>query len=257
MESTNKVVLALSGGLDSTILTYQLCNQFGNENVHAITFSYNQRHDIEMEQAKKTTSKLGIYHKIIDISFLGDITKKVSSMVKGDVATPNSAENNMPSSYVPFRNAIFTTLISSYAESNNINNIALGLNVDQPDDPDYKYRYWDITPDFYQSMQALLDLNTSYSLKLIAPFVLMDKKAELELGLELGVPFEDTFTCYDPKLVGEEIRYESEPMGGKNPVKYLHYMPCGVCASCAERRQAFKKVGIDDPIVQHGVWVRA
>jgi 7-cyano-7-deazaguanine synthase len=249
----DKVVVSFSGGLDSTILLYKMVRDYGKENVYALSFSYNQRHDIELVQAKRTIKKLGIFHKVIDISFLGEMVSQVSSMVKGKVITPDSSEKDMPSSYVPFRNGILTMLTASFAETIGANKVALGLNVDQPGE-NIKYRYWDITPEFFSIMGKVFELNTSYPIQFLAPFVKLSKIDEIILGQKLEVPFEDSWTCYNPQITLTDTGWSEDPAGGHNSFEKKLYKPCGKCPSCFERAQAFAKVGIEDPVAVNGVW---
>jgi len=249
-----KTVVALSGGLDSTVLTHKLVKDYGKENVIAFSANYAQRHDVELELAKRTTKLLGIEHVILDMNFLGKLTCNVSSMVKGKVATPDAAEDDMPSSYVPFRNAIFTTIAASIAESKGAHLIALGLNVDQPDNTAHPYRYWDITPEFYETIGKVLLLNPKHPIKMIAPFLNLSKADEITLGVEMNVDFGNSWTCYNPVITPIK-GHEREPAGGWNTaITMKHYQPCGICPSCSERAAAFKKVGLVDPVDEHGVF---
>ena len=170
----NKIVINLSGGLDSTILLYVLKNYFGSNNIHAISFDYNQKHNsIELFQAKKTTKKLNVTHTIIPIPFLGDISKKSSSMVKFGLETPSYEDiihnSKILTTYVPFRNLIFSSITLSFAETINANSIALG--VQYGDYENKKYEYWDCSPLFISKLQELVYLNSKKKIFIIAPFV--------------------------------------------------------------------------------------
>ena len=94
VKTDKPVVCVLSGGMDSTVLVYALVNKYGKDNVKAISFNYGQRHSVELEKAKVTVSKLGIDHKIIDISFVGDIVKDVCSFsADTTVELPNNEDS--------------------------------------------------------------------------------------------------------------------------------------------------------------------
>lgn len=220
----NKIVV-LSGGLDSTILTYYLVKKYKKENIIALTFNYNQKHKYEINKAKITCKKLKIRHSILNISFLSQIIKNVSSLsLNSNIQVPNIKDvlgEPQPSSYVPFRNLIFTSLALSVAESNNANKIYLGL---QSHD---LYNYWDTSEDFLESLNNISLLNRKNLIKIKAPFVNFSKKEEIILATKLKVPFEDTITCYD---------------FNKNKVS------CGVCPSCSERIKNFIDAKIKDPI---------
>ena len=234
-EQSDNAVVSLSGGLDSTILTYLLVEAYGEDNVACISFNYNQRHDIELQKAKTTTKKLGVRHKVIDTSFLGELVKDVSAMVKGDVATPTVQDilgDPQPVTYVPYRNMILSSLTASYCESIGFNAVAMGIQAID------SYSYWDTTPDFARSINEIFSLNRKANMRIITPFVDLTKVDEIEMGIELGVPFEDTWTCYNPEI----------PPTRFGPGPDDEPKCCGICPSCAERLAAFEKVGIKDPL---------
>lgn len=251
IENVNRVCVSLSGGLDSTVLLHLMVKKYGAENVYAISFDYNQRHDIELIQARRTTAELGVPHRIIDISFMGDIAKNVSAMVKGDVKTPTMEDvlgEPQPVTYMPNRNMILASITAGFAESNDCDGLALGIQkIDS-------YSYWDTTPEFYEAVENVLKLNRKYPIHFVAPFLNLSKIEEIKLGVELGVDFGKTWTCYDPKVIETETVYEREPAGGRNAEYIDHYVPCGVCPSDFERKNAFEKAGVNDPIVE-GIWV--
>jgi 7-cyano-7-deazaguanine synthase len=261
IDKVSKVVVSLSGGLDSTTLLYLMVKKLGRDNVAALSFNYNQRHSIELTQAKRTARKLGIYHKIIDISFLGDITSGVSAMVKGDIKTPTIQEvedQKNVSTYVPFRNTILTAITFAFAESFGADGIALGVQYGDYAMKDGNgsniYHYWDTSNLFHEAMQAVADLNDKHHITFIAPFVNLTKSTEIKLGQELGVEYGDTWTCYAGKSDKEEQLAVNESAGGRNYIIRKHYQPCGECPSCVGRIEAFKENGITDPVVAFGVW---
>jgi 7-cyano-7-deazaguanine synthase len=250
IDKVHKIVVSLSGGLDSTTLLYLMVRHFGASNVSALSFSYQQRHDVELLQATKTCKKLGVQHKIIDIGFLGEIVGGVSAMVKGDVATPAmgdlEAEKQVPT-YVPFRNTILSSITMAFAESVGADGIALGVQYGDYENSDVYY-YWDCSKKFTEAVQAIADLNDKHHITFIAPFVTLTKVDEIKLGEEIGVPYEDTWTCYNPTITNEDVKYEDDPAGGKNPRIIHRYTPCGICPSCAGRLASFQKLGMADPV---------
>lgn len=261
IDKVHKVVVSLSGGLDSTTLLYLMVKKFGKENVAALSFDYNQRHDIELTQAKRTTAKLGVYHKIINLGFLGDITSGVSAMVKGRIKTPTIQEvedQKTVSTYVPFRNTILTAITFAFAESFGADGIALGVQYGDYAMKDGNgsniYHYWDCQEAFTDAMQAVADLNDKHSITFIAPFVNLTKATEIQLGGELGVDYGDTWTCYAGVSDKDEVKYGEEPAGGRITYSRKHYQPCGVCPSCDERAKSFAEVNKTDPVVSNGVW---
>lgn len=221
---TNKV-LVLSGGLDSTILAYKVHSELKEgEKLFAITYNYGQRHSNEIDKAKLTCQKLGIDHRIIDISFIGDIIAPVSALSnKKEVAMPTIKDTigqPQPVSYVPYRNLLLTSMAMTFAESNKADEVYLGLqSVDE-------YAYWDTSTSFVKALNDVSALNRLNKVEIKAPFVSMTKKDEILLGLTLNVPFEDTWTCYS----GEE-----------------GHGACGTCPSCSERIMNFAKAGLKDP----------
>ena len=219
-----KIAISLSGGLDSTTLLYMLANKYGSENVYAISFYYQQKQSIELDLAKLSCEKLGVLHKTVDISFLGDIARKVSTNISGaEIAMPTIVDilgNPQPVTYVPFRNLLFSSMLLSFAEANECDGIALGLNSND------QYNYWDTTPEFVDRLSSIVELNRLHGIKVVTPLVSLNKTEELKIGLELGCDYSNTITCYDP-------------VDGKS---------CGTCPSCAERIRAFKNLGQKDPI---------
>ena len=252
IDKVSKVVVSLSGGLDSTVLLYLMKEKFGKENVYALSFNYNQRHDVELHQAITTCKRLGIQHKVIDISFMGEIAAGVSAMVKGSVETPTMEDvlgEPQPVTYMPNRNMILASLTAGFAESVGADGLALGIQkIDS-------YSYWDTTPEFYEAVEAVLSLNRKHPITFVAPFLNLSKIEEIELGVELGVEFGETWTCYNPVVEEVAATYTKEPAGGRNPVRHYKYEPCGTCPSCYERANAFAKADVIDPVVAEGVIV--
>jgi len=223
-KSVSGVVSVLSGGLDSTILTYKLVELYGAKKVKALSFVYGQKQNQEIVLAGITCSKLGIQHKIIDISFLGEISSEMcANIASSDVEMPTITDvlgDPQPPTYVPFRNMILNSIAFSFAETQNCDFVATGLQIHD------EYGYWDTSAAFVDSMNAVASNNRTHSVKLIAPFAELSKSDEILIGEKLGVPFQDTLTCYNPNT-----KHES----------------CGVCPSCSERIQNFKNVNKVDP----------
>lgn len=220
-----KVALSLSGGLDSTTLLYMLVDKYGPENVYALSFYYKQKQCIELEKAKASCKKLNVKHQVIDISFLGDIASKVSANIQGtEIEMPTIMDilgDPSPSTEVPFRNLLFSSMLLGFAESNGCGAIALGLNSND------QYNYWDTTPDFVSRLQDLVNLNRKTQIQIFTPLVELNKTEELKIGLALGCDYSDTITCYNPDELGRS---------------------CGKCASCSERLSSWMNLGIEDPI---------
>ena len=219
-----KKLIVLSGGLDSTTFLYKVAHDHGAENVVALSFFYGQIQSVELEKAKMSCDKLNVEHHLIDISFLGEMSKSVCANIRGtDIAMPNIEDvlgDAQPDTYVPFRNLILNSISVSFAESHGCDEVYNGCqSVDA-------YGYWDTTKAFFNDVNSVLAHNRENSIKIVTPFIDMMKSDEIKLGVELGVPYEDTLSCYNPNDLGES---------------------CGRCPTCSERIQNFAIVGIKDP----------
>jgi 7-cyano-7-deazaguanine synthase len=218
-KNVKKAVVSLSGGLDSTTLLHLAVKELGAENVYALSFNYNQRHSVELQCATTTCKKLGVYHKIINLGFLGEITAGVSAMVQGIVPTPHMDDleaGKVVPTYVPFRNSILSTITFAFAETVGADAIALGVQYGDYENSE-NYFYWDCSAAFTETMQQLANLNDKHSIQYIAPFVSLKKTDEIKLGVELGIDYSDAWTCYNPAF-GEtrQIAGDADPMGGRN-----------------------------------------
>lgn len=225
-DTPHNVVSVLSGGLDSTIMTYILVKKYGKERVFALSYNYGQKQVKELEMAAKTCQHLGIAHKVLDLAILGDIVKDVSANIGGtDVAMPTIKDvlgDPQPKTYVPFRNMILNSLAFSFAESNKASHVFTGLQVHD------EYGYWDTTQKFVDCMNAVADQNRTHKVKLEAPFSLLSKYDEIKIAEEIGgVRLDYTLTCYNPDAEGNS---------------------CGKCPSCSERIANFIKAKVKDPI---------
>lgn len=225
-ETDDNVVSVLSGGLDSSIMTYVLAHHYGNDMVKAISYNYNQKQSVELARAAATCKYLGIQHTVLDLSVLGQIAKNMSANISGtDVSMPTIKDvlgDPTPKTYVPFRNMILNSLAFSFAEANDADYIFSGL---QSTD---EYGYWDTTPSFVSAMNAVASQSRNIRPQLVAPFGHLTKTDEIGIALELGgVRFENTLTCYNPDEYGAS---------------------CGKCPSCAERIKAFMNHKMIDPV---------
>lgn len=224
-EGDHKVVLILSGGLDSTIAMRLAIERYGVDNVTALTFDYGQRQRIEIEHAKASTTFLGVPHKIIDANFLFDISQGFSANVDTSIKMPTIKEvlgDPTPKTYVPNRNMILLSIAAAYAETQGADLIFCGLqSVDE-------YGYWDTTTSFTESMNAVLNQNRKLKIRIMAPFNKLTKVDELRLLQELDGDIglaHLTISCYNPDEDG---------------------LSCGVCPTCSERVNNFIKFGAPD-----------
>lgn len=219
------VICVLSGGLDSTTLLYYLKSVY-KDKVYALTFNYNQRHNIEIEKAKLSCQITKTPHKIIDIDFFGHLVSPVTALTsESDIQIPKIKDvlgDPQPVSYVPYRNMLFLTLGLSYAETVKANYIFIAV---QSTD---LYGYWDTTPEFMDAMNKVSSLNRKHQIQLNAPFNYLLKSDEIKLGIDLGVDFSNTWSCYN----GPDDKGRA----------------CGCCPTCAERIKAFMDIGKQDTI---------
>ena len=222
-----KKVISLSGGLDSTVMAYSLVDKYGAENVLPITYFYGQKNDIEIKLASVTCEKLKIPYKCIDISFLGDLCKDVSSLSgSSTMSVPDATDvpkHTIPSTYIPYRNLIMLSVSMAYAESHGANAVYISSQLTDI--------HWDSQINFVDALNEVSILNIDQPITVRAPFVNYSKTDEIKLGIKLGVPFEDTWSCYDP-----QTEYLLHPE-----------KPCQVCTACVKRKEAFEKVGVIDP----------
>lgn len=213
---SNNIVVVLSGGMDSVTLAYYLKAQ--GHDLHCITFDYGQRHKREIDAAKAITSDLGCLHDVIDISsvqpFLG------GSALTDDVDVPQGhyAADSMKLTIVPNRNAMMLSIAYAVAVAESAEAVAYAAHAGD------HFIYPDCRPDFVTKLEAALQSGNDCAIRIDAPFINMTKGNIAALGIKLGVPFEDTWTCYE----GDEY-------------------PCGKCGACVERKEAFDLVGVADP----------
>ena len=225
-EATGCVVI-LSGGMDSTIAMRLAVEKYGKQNVSALTFFYGQKQQREIDMAKMSTNLLGVKHKVVDASFLGDISKGFSANVDTDMEMPTIKDvlgDPRPKTYVPNRNMILMSIASAFAETQNVDTIICGLQVHD------EYSYFDTTQRWVDKVNDLLSENRNIKIKLIAPFSILSKKQELSILQELDGNLNltvFTLTCYNPNQ-----QHES----------------CGNCPSCSERIKNFAEAGERDRI---------
>jgi len=220
-------VVLLSGGLDSaTVLAIARAEGY---QAHALSFSYGQRHAWELEAAKRVAASLGAAeHRIaaIDLRIFG------GSALTADIEVPkgralDDMTHGIPITYVPARNTIFLSFALAWAEVLSASDIFIGVNA-----LDYS-GYPDCRPEFIEAFEKLANLATKAGvegrqhLKIHTPLIAMTKAQIIAKGLELGVDYSLTSSCYDPGLGGA---------------------PCGACDSCLLRQKGFRENGIEDPL---------
>ncbi|MBC7080990.1 MAG: 7-cyano-7-deazaguanine synthase QueC [Thermoplasmatales archaeon] len=212
-----KVVCLLSGGVDSAVAS-AIAKSRGYE-LYTLTFDYGQRHKKEIRCAGEIAKWLNSKHKLIK----ADLRQIGGSALTDNIEVPEEAEG-IPPTYVPARNTIFLSYALAYAELIDANSIFIGANV-----VDYS-GYPDCREEYLKAFQNMANLATKRGvegkgIKIEAPILYLTKGEIIKKGLELGVPFEKTWSCY---------------RGGKKA--------CGRCSSCKIRLKGFNEAGIEDPI---------
>lgn len=219
-------VVLLSGGMDSST-TAALAKSRGFD-VHALTFRYGQRHQAELEAARRVAERLGVAQHVvlnIDLRALGGSALTADTPVPKD--TPLDAiGKHIPVTYVPARNTIFLSFALGLAEVLEARDIFLGANA-----LDYS-GYPDCRPEFIQAFEVMANLATRAATEqgrkvtIHTPLIQLSKREIVELGMTLGVDYGLTLTCYDPSP---------------------HGAACGRCDACLLRLKGFREAGLEDP----------
>ncbi|MGI8912755.1 MAG: 7-cyano-7-deazaguanine synthase QueC [Chloroflexota bacterium] len=227
-----RAVVLLSGGLDSTT-TLAIAQQQGFA-VYALTFRYGQRHDVEIAAARRIAEVYGVsQHVIAEI----DLRQFGGSALTSDIAVPKARAvremgEGIPVTYVPARNTIFLSFALAWAEVLEANDIFLGVNA-----LDYS-GYPDCRPEYIAAYQAMANLATrdgvagGKQLTIHTPLIALSKAEIISRGLDLGVDYSLTVTCYDPGAGG---------------------MPCGQCDACQLRAKGFAEHDMADPALTPGI----
>ena len=229
MTTRPSAIVLLSGGIDSST-TLAIAKQQGFD-VHALTFRYGQRHEVEVEAARRVARSLGAEDHVvlnIDLGVFG------GSALTDDVPVPKSRRadeigRGIPVTYVPARNTIFLSFALAWAEVLGATDIFIGVNA-----LDYS-GYPDCRPEYLEAYQRMADLATRAGveggrrLTIHAPLIDLTKAQIITRGSDLGLDYGLTFSCYDP-----------DPTG----------VPCGECDACLLRRRGFEEAAVDDPASQ-------
>ena len=216
-----KAVILVSGGLDSaTTVAYAKKHGFS---CHALSVNYGQRHAAELQFAKMLCERLDVTeHKVVNVG-LDQIGG--SSLTDKSLDVPTEPTSAIPSTYVPARNTIMLSVALGWAEVLGAEDIFIGANA-----VDYS-GYPDCRPEYISAYERLANFATRFGveggeIKIHAPLIDMKKSEIIALGLELGIDFSATVSCYQANRAGEA---------------------CGHCDSCRIRRNGFEEVGIADP----------
>ena len=219
-----KAVVLLSGGLDSaTAMAMALKEDY---DVYAVSFRYGQRHSIELDCAAEQAATGALQHKIVDI----DLSSFGGSALTDDIDVPKhdgveDLTDEIPVTYVPARNTVFLSYALAWAEVLGANDIFIGVNA-----LDYS-GYPDCRPEFIEAYEKMANLATVAGVKgrkltIHTPLIDLTKAEIIQCGLDFGVDYAKTTSCYDPAPDGRA---------------------CGHCDSCLLRLKGFKDAGAVDP----------
>ena len=218
-----KAVILLSGGLDSTVC--MACAKEAGYELYPISFDYHQRHNIELESAKKVAAFYQVAKHIVIETNINVIGGSALTDTSIDVPDGDIKSDEIPVTYVPARNLIFLSYALSYAEAIGAERILIGVNA-----LDYS-GYPDCRPAFIEQFQQVANYATKAAavdkkeILIETPLLNLSKKEIVELGTKLGAPLHVSHSCY---------------RGGEKA--------CGVCDSCQLRLKGFREAGIVDPV---------
>ena len=219
-----KAVVLYSGGLDST--TCMAIAKADGFEPYALSFAYGQRHSVELEKAREYAPRIGaVTHRIVEI----DLRQFGGSALTADLDVPKNqlAEGVIPITYVPARNTIFLSFALGWAEVLGAHDIYIGVNA-----LDYS-GYPDCRPEFISAFENMANLATRAGVEgdtpytIHTPLIQLSKAEIIRTGLDLGVDYKLTHSCYDPNPAG---------------------VACGRCDSCLLRLKGFSEAGVEDPI---------
>lgn len=226
MTHNNKAVVLSSGGIDST--TVMAIAKHQGFKIYCLSFYYGQRHAFELEAAQKVANAMGAAkHLVINI----DLKPIGGSSLTDDISVPKDRDEQeivrgIPVTYVPARNTIFLSFALAWAEVLKISDIFIGVNA-----IDYS-GYPDCRPEYIDAFERMANLATKagverdIKIRIRTPLIRLTKAQIIQKGIELGVDYALTHSCYDPSSQG---------------------LACGRCDSCVLRRKGFKEAGVTDP----------
>ncbi|MEK6693263.1 MAG: 7-cyano-7-deazaguanine synthase QueC [Nitrospirota bacterium] len=255
-------VALLSGGIDSTT-TMAIAKAEGYE-LYALSFDYGQRHKRELESAKRVSRSLGAKRHLI-IRF--DLREIGGSALTAEIEVPKAemrderretGKNNssslvtrhsslIPVTYVPARNTIFLSFALSWAEVLGVEDIFIGANA-----LDYS-GYPDCRPEYLKAFEKMANLATKASVegnvrfRIMTPLIDLSKAKIIIRGMELGVDYSLTWSCYDPQPTNPPLPPFTK--GGRGGIRHSKVIPCGKCDSCLFREKGFREAGVRDHLI--------
>ena len=226
-----KAIVASSGGLDSTVCIAKAIEDFGVENVVTVSVSYGQKHSVELEHSAQVAEYYGLRHEVLDLSQIFKdsncslLQQSTESVPEGSYEEQiNKSETGVVSTYVPGRNALILTSVSSLAQSIFGPDAEIAIYLGAHADDAAGNAYPDCSKEFTDAISAAINIGTDHKVTVMTPLVEWNKAQVVAEGLRLKVPFQLTISCYN----------------GVN---------CGtLCGTCIDRVNAFKSNHVIDPI---------
>ncbi len=226
-----KAMVLLSGGIDSTTCLGIAVDKYGKENVIALSVFYGQKHDKEIKASQDVAKYYGVEHLYLDLEKIFQYSD-CSLLAHSDKDIPKEAyseqikktDGTPVSTYVPFRNGLFLSSAASIALSKDCDVIYYGAHSDDA----AGCAYPDCSDEFNKAINEAIYLGSGKKLKVAAPFINKTKAEVVKIGIDLKVPYEYTWSCYE----GED-------------------KPCGKCGTCIDRAEAFRLNGVKDPALEN------
>lgn len=228
---SRKILVLSSGGLDSTTCVGLAVNEVGAENVSTVSIYYGQRHERELKAAREVAVYYNVRHYEVDLSAAFQFSD-CNLLAKNDDTIPDKSYDDQikengegrVSTFVPFRNGLLLSAAASIADSlypGEEVSIYYGAHSDDM----CGSAYADCSPEFADAMDKAINIGTYGKIHVVGPLVNMNKAEVVKTGLEIGVPYDRTWSCY---------------RGGAKQ--------CGHCGTCIDRKHAFEANGIEDPV---------
>ncbi|MBR1581152.1 MAG: 7-cyano-7-deazaguanine synthase QueC [Selenomonadaceae bacterium] len=224
-----KAVILSSGGLDSTTCLGLAVDKYSSTNVITVSIFYGQRHERELQSARAVAEHYDVKHFEFNAAALfqpsdSAMLKHSTQALEHSTYAQQLAAHNKVSTYVPFRNGLMLSMAAAFADGfydgDELVELYLGVHADDSAGRAYP----DCGTDFIDAINRAIEIGTYERVKVIAPFVSLNKSQVVELGLKLNVPYRLTWSCYDD---GDT--------------------PCGKCATCLDRAAAFAANNVVDP----------
>lgn len=257
MGEVRKAVILLSGGIDSsTTLAVSKSKGF---DLYVMSFDYNQKHKRELDSAHLVALTLGVKNHLIikfDLREIGGsaLLDDAETWKQRDTEIREKYVSEIPATYVPARNTIFLSFALGWAEVLDAEDIFIGANA-----IDYS-GYPDCRPEYIQAFEKLANLATKASVegrlrfRINAPLISMKKSDIIKKGVELGLDYSLTWSCYDPqpqKVQSSKFKVKSyKEENSKLRTLNSELIPCGKCDSCILRAKGFEEAGLRDPLLK-------